>query len=71
MSALAAVDPGRRVATARPARLAGGPRMSGAPDGREFGEVTGLLRAWNAGDADAWLMPVVAACALGVRATRA
>ena len=61
MSALAVIGPDRRVATARPARLAGVPNMSGAPDGREFGEVTGLLRAWNAGDADAFecVLPLV------------
>jgi len=61
MSALAATGPGCRVATARPARLAGVPRMSDPPDGREFGEVTGLLRAWSAGDADAFdcVLPLV------------
>jgi len=37
------------------------PSLSGAPDGREFGEVTGLLRAWSAGDADAFecVLPLV------------
>ena len=61
MNALAVVDPGRRLASGRPARLAGVRSMSGAPDGREFGEVTGLLRAWSAGDADAFecVLPLV------------
>ena len=61
MGALAAAGPGCRVATSRPARLARVPRMSDPPDGREFGEVTGLLRAWSAGDADAFecVLPLV------------
>lgn len=45
----------------RSARLAPITGMSRRPDEREFGEVTGLLRAWNAGDGDAFelVLPLV------------
>ena len=61
MSALAIIGPGDGIGAACPARLARVPSLSGAPDGREFGEVTGLLRAWSAGDADAFecVLPLV------------
>lgn len=43
------------------ARLATIPGMSRRPDGQEFGEVTGLLRAWSTGDGDAFdqVLPLV------------
>jgi RNA polymerase sigma-70 factor, ECF subfamily len=47
--------------TVSSAKLATVPGMSRRPDGRESGEVTGLLRAWSEGDGDAFeqVLPLV------------
>jgi len=54
MSALATARPDRPGGTVSSARLAAVFSMSGRSDGPEHGEVTGLLRAWSEGDADAF-----------------